>query len=65
MEYIYLGDRWTSPEFCHIKCDAVRRSDGKCIRGKNGTMLVMTEQGKKLVVIARLLRRQDKLQNKK
>ncbi len=65
MEYIYLGDRWTSPELCRIKCNAVRRPDGKCIRGKNGNMLVMTGQGKKLVVIARLLRRLDKLQNQK
>lgn len=40
MEYIYLGDRLTRPELRRMPCRAVRRSDGKCIRGRNGNMLV-------------------------
>lgn len=63
MDYIYLGDRWTPSTLTSIKCKAVRRPDGKCIRGRNGNMLVETERGKKLVVVARLLRRLDKLHN--
>lgn len=40
MDYIYLGDRLTRPELRRMPCRAVRRSDGKCIRGCNGNMLV-------------------------
>lgn len=40
MDYIYLGDRLTRPELRRMPCRAVRRSDGKCIRGRNGNMLV-------------------------
>ncbi len=36
MDYIYLGDRLTRPELRRMPCRAVRRSDGKCIRGRNG-----------------------------
>lgn len=39
-EYIYLGDRLTRPELRRMPCRAVRRADGKCIRGRNGNMLV-------------------------
>lgn len=38
--YIYLGDRLTRPELRRMPCRAVRRLDGKCIRGRNGNMLV-------------------------
>lgn len=55
-EYIYLGDRNTIELFRGFGCNAVRRSDGKCIRGKNGNMLV-DFGGTKAVVIARLLRK--------
>lgn len=54
--YTYLGDRHTDPLLKRKTCTAVRRKDGKCIRGKNGNMLVEFE-GKKIVVIARLLRK--------
>jgi hypothetical protein len=57
MEYVYLGDRNTDDRLKKQFCKAVRRSDGKCIRGKNGSMLVQFAGGKKLVVIARLLRK--------
>lgn len=54
--YTYTGDRFTDPELKGQPCTAVRRPDGKCIRGKNGNMLVEFE-GYKVVVVARLLRK--------
>lgn len=60
MTYIYLGDRMTDPELKKKHCDAVRRLDGKCIRGKNGSMLVRFESGKTAVIIGRLLRKTKK-----
>lgn len=56
MEYIYLGDRNTNPVLKKKLCKAVRRN-GKCIRGRNGSMLVQMEDGKYMVVTARLLRK--------
>ena len=56
MSYIYLGDRLTSPDLKGRICQAVRREDGKCIRGKNGSMLV-TFDDIPYVVIGRLLRK--------
>lgn len=55
-EYIYLGDKQTAPSLKGKTCAAVRRPDGKCIRGKNGTMLVQFN-GEPHVVIGRLLRK--------
>lgn len=55
-EYIYRGDRSTSDMWKGRDCVAVRRKDGKCIRGKNGNMLV-DFYGNKVVVLARLLRK--------
>jgi len=54
--YKYLGDRFTDLTYKGQECQAVRRPDGKCIRGKNGNMLV-SFNGKLVVVIARLLRK--------
>lgn len=56
MTYRYVGDRWTRPELRGARCEAVRRPDGKCIRGKNGSMLVLFDTGAH-VVIGRLLRK--------
>lgn len=56
MKYIYLGDRHTAEEYKRQTCEAVKRKDGKCIRGKTGTMLV-TFNGVKVNVIGRLLRK--------
>jgi hypothetical protein len=56
MTYRYLGDRHTDPALKGACCTAVRLQDGKCIRGKNGSMLVEFESGK-AVVIGRLLRK--------
>jgi hypothetical protein len=55
--YRYLGDRNTDPLLKGRTCMAIRRADGKCIRGKNGSMLVQFEDGKKMVVVGRLLRK--------
>lgn len=40
MEYVYLGDRNTSAFLRKQFCKAVRKNNGKCVRGKNGSMLV-------------------------
>lgn len=57
MDYLYLGDRNTDPRLRKQPCNAVRRN-GKCIRGKNGSMLVAFANGTQGVVIGRLLRKQ-------
>ena len=54
--YKYLGDKFSAHDLKGSVCMAVKRPDGKCIRGKNGNMLVEFE-GKKTVVVARLLRK--------
>lgn len=55
--YIYLGDRLTDPALKGKTSTAVARPDGKCIRGKNGAMLVVFEGGRITNVIGRLLRK--------
>lgn len=55
--YRYLGDRLTDPLLKGKQCDAIMRADGKCIRSKNGSMLVKFESGKSAIVIGRLLRK--------
>lgn len=62
MDYIYLGNRLTRPELRRMPCRAVRRLNGKCIRGRNGNMLVEFSGVGKVVVLGRLLR---KLKNKR
>ena len=58
MTHIYKGDRLTDPALKNMPCDAVRRSvDAKCIRGRNGSMLVKDAQGTVYNVIGRLLRK--------
>jgi hypothetical protein len=54
--YLYLGDRSTSLQLKGRHCTSVLNERGKCIRGKNGNMLVNFE-GRKTVVLARLLRK--------
>jgi hypothetical protein len=56
--YIYLGDRHTDEKLRKKPCQAVRKNDGKCIRGKNGSMLVEFKDGTKHVITGRLLRKQ-------
>ncbi len=55
-EYIYLGDKLTQRVLKGQKCRAIRRHDGKCIRGRNGNMLVEIE-GIPVVILARHLRK--------
>ncbi len=59
MKYEYRGDRFTDASLREKECYAVRRNDGKCIRGKNGNMLVIFD-GRKTVVLARQLRKTNK-----
>lgn len=56
MDYLYLGDRNTDPALKKKQCTAVRRNH-KCIRGRNGSMLVQFEDGKQQVIVGRLLRK--------
>jgi hypothetical protein len=56
-EYKYLGDRLSDTKYRNALCSAVRRTDGKCIRARNGSMLVRWEDGNIGVVIGRLLRK--------
>ena len=58
-KYIYRGDRLTADIWRGRICTAVRRPDGKCIRGKNGNMLVEFDR-KKVVILARQLRKVNK-----
>ena len=58
-EYVYRGDRLTDIIYRGKYCNAVRRKDGKCIRGKNGNMLV-NFNGRNVVVMARQLRKLEK-----
>lgn len=55
--YRYLGDRVTDPMLKGQGCTAVLQPNGKCIRGKNGSMLVQFDSGRRAVVIGRLLRK--------
>ena len=58
--YIYRGDRYTDVKYKMQPCSPVLSSTGKCTRGKNGNMLVSFQSGT-VVVLARQLRRLDKL----
>lgn len=60
MDYIYLGDKLTDSRLKNIKCSAVRRPDGKCIRSRLGTMLVKFENGENHIVLALRLRKLKK-----
>ena len=60
MDYIYLGGRLTRPELRRMPCRAGRRLDGKCIRGRNGNMLVEFPGVGKVVILGRLLRKLKK-----
>ena len=55
--YTYLGDRLTAPALKGARLHAVRNTDGKCIRGRNGSMLVETDDGRRVVVLGRRLRK--------
>lgn len=57
MRYTYLGDKQTAVQWIGMKCDPVRRPDGKCIVSvKMATALVVDERGERHVVLRRRLR---------
>lgn len=56
MRYTYRGDRLTAAALRGLQCDPVRRADGKCVRGRNGNMLVVDALGRRYVVPGRQLR---------
>ena len=58
--YLYRGDRYTDDKYKFQPCLPVLSNTGKCIRGKNGNMLV-SFQSRSCIVLARQLRRIDKL----
>ncbi|QHT69511.1 hypothetical protein GXP67_24135 [Rhodocytophaga rosea] len=58
-DYLYLGDKYTLAELKHQPCLAIGVSNGKCIRGKNGSMLVQFKFGIICVVIGRPLRKTE------
>ena len=43
--YLYRGDRYTDVQYKMQPCQPVLTSTGKCIRGKNGNMLVSFQSG--------------------
>jgi hypothetical protein len=55
--YTYRGDRLTDTALKGATCTAVRRADGKCIRGANGSMLVTFANGQRANVLGRQLRK--------
>lgn len=57
MPYIYRGDKLTDPELKGKECEAVRRPDGKCITAGKKVGMLVTFEGKKVVVNRRLLRK--------
>lgn len=58
--YRYLGDKFTDPTLRGALCDPVRREDGKCITGRNGSQLVRFVGGREAVVLRRRLRLLEK-----
>lgn len=57
--YTYRGDLLTDPRWKGQACNAVRRPNGKCVRGRNGNMLVEFAGGERVVVLGRQLRKTE------
>jgi hypothetical protein len=56
-DYTYRGDKLTDPELKGKECHGMLNQKFKCIRGKNGNMLVwFPEAQRHVVVLARQLR---------
>lgn len=53
--YVYLGDKLTDPALVGAACDPVLRADGKCLVSR-GAALVVTPDGRRVIVRRRLLR---------
>lgn len=58
--YLYRGDRYTDSRYRLQPCYPILSNTGKCMRGKNGNMLVSFQSGT-VIILARQLRRLDKL----
>lgn len=55
--YTYRGDKHTDAALKGATCTAVRNASGKCVRGKNGNMLVQFANGQRVNVLGRQLRK--------
>lgn len=55
--YKYHGDKLTDPKLKGKICTLPKRANGKCYRGRNGTMLAEFETGERVTIIGRLLRK--------
>lgn len=55
--YKYIGTKITDEKYKQAYCRIVLNKNGKCIRGKNGNMLVQFENGDKVTVLGRMLRK--------
>lgn len=55
--YKYLGSKITDDSYKNKHCRILLNRNNKCIRGRNGNMLVVFENGDKAVVCGRLLRK--------
>lgn len=53
--YVYCGDKLTAPDLRGLPVNAVRDARGKCVRGRNGSMLVEAVDGRQYVVLGRHL----------
>ena len=57
MTYIYLGDKFTDELLKGKECQAVLREDGKCITAGRKVGMLVSFNGKKVIVNRRLLRK--------
>jgi hypothetical protein len=55
--YTYRGDKHTDAALKGALCTAIRNQLGKCIRGSNGNMLVVFDNGRIVNVLGRQLRK--------
>ena len=63
MRYVYLGDRLTRPDLRGMRCDPVRRPDGRCVVSTRlASALVVDAAGERHVVARRRLRLAEKLE---
>jgi hypothetical protein len=57
-KYVYRGDKLTDASFKNVVCEAIRRSDGRCITSKKATILLKREiDGLTFVGLRRQLRK--------
>jgi gluconate kinase len=59
-KYTYIGDKLTAPHLKNTACTAVKNNNNKCIRGKNGNMLVLFANSEQKVVVKAMALRKIK-----